>query len=133
MFPVLHPRNDPQVWRIAILGAGASLPAAAVMNWLPNSEATIGGAVMIIGASIAGAIAATRSADPSAAGLRAGFLGGVIAIFTFVFMEAVTATWSVPRLMFFAFAGGVVLCVSPVFGWTFGRVGGWVANTLAAQ
>lgn len=129
----LQTRSIPQVWRITILGVGASLPAAAVMNWLPNSESTIAGAVMIIGASVAGAIAAGRSTAPSAAGLRAGFLGGVIAVLTYVFTEALTATWSASRLAFFVFAGGVVLCISPVFGLVFGRVGGWVANTFAPQ
>jgi hypothetical protein len=132
MVPALQIRSVPRVWRVTLLAAGASLPAAAVINRLPNSEATIGGAVMIIGALIAGALAATRSVDPSAAGLRAGLLGGIIALLTFVFTEAITAAWSASRLLFFAAAGGVVLCVSPMFGLVFGRVGGWIASSITA-
>ncbi len=65
----------PQVWRAAILGTIAALPTAVIINWLPNSEASIGGGVMLFGSIIAGAIAANRSVKPSAAGLRGGFLG----------------------------------------------------------
>lgn len=133
MSTALHASRVPRVWRIAFLGAGASLPAAALLNWLPNAEATVGGAVMMIGASIAGALAAGRAADPSAVGLRAGFLGGVVAILTFVVTDAPTATWSMARVAFFVAAGGAVLCVAPVFGVLFGRVGGWVANAIMTR
>lgn len=133
MPPARHARSLPRVWRIAILGAGASLPAAAVLNWLPSAEATVGGAVMVIGASIAGALAAGRAADPSAVGLRVGFLRGVVAVLTFVLTDAPTATWSVSRVGFLVGAGGAVLCISPLFGLLFGRVGGWVANAIMTR
>ena len=121
----------PQAWRVAILGTIAALPATAVINWLPNSEATVGGGVMIVGPIIAGAVAANRSVAPSAAGLRAGFLGGMIAVSAFVLTEGTTVTWSLNTSVFFVIAVGMLLCVSPVFGLIFGRIGGWVANTVA--
>lgn len=130
MAPLLDVRSVPQVWQIAIFGTVASVPATVVLNWLPDSEATIGGGVMIIGAMIAGALAVSRSVDPTAAGLRAGFLGGTVAIFTFVVTEALTVAWSPSRLVFFGIAGVVILCVSPVFGLASGWVGGRVASTL---
>lgn len=133
MLSALHPRRIPEVWWIAILGTVASLPATGLVNWLPDSRATIGGGVMIIGATLAGALAVTRSVDPSAAGLRAGFLGGIIALLTFVFTEALTVTWSMSRLVFFGFASGVVLFISPLFGSLFGRIGGWVAGILITR
>jgi hypothetical protein len=124
-------RRIPQVWRVAILGTIAALPATAVINWLPNSEATVGGGVMVVGAIIAGAVAANRSVEPSAAGLRAGSLGGIIAVSIFILTEGTTVTWSLNTSVFFVIAVGMLLCVSPVFGLIFGRIGGWVANTVA--
>ena len=125
-------RRVPQAWQAALLGMLASLPATAVVNWLPNSEATIGGGVMVIGAMIAGAVAAGRSINPTAAGLRAGFLGGVIGVLAFVVTVGMTATWSATRIVFFTFAGVMVLSIAPVFGLVFGWIGGWVANVVSA-
>lgn len=129
----------PSAWRFALIGALASLPVAAVINRLPNSEATIGGGIMIIGAFIAGVIAAIRATDPDAAGLRAGFLGGVLAVLTLIVTivstpaSSTTAAWPLSRVVFWVFAVGLVLCVAPVFGLVSGRVGGWVANTVASR
>jgi hypothetical protein len=130
MTPTLDACNPPQVWRIAVLGTIASVPATVVVNWLPDSEATVGGGVMLIGAMIAGALAVSRSVDPSAAGLRTGLLGGVVAILTFVGTEALAATWSPSRLVFFTIAGVGILCISPVFGLVSGWAGGRVASAL---
>ncbi|WP_313692942.1 DUF5518 domain-containing protein [Halorarum halobium] len=77
-------RTTPSAWRFALIGAVASLPIAAMINWLPNSEATIGGGIMVIGAFIAGGIAVIRSRDPDDVGFRAGFLGGVVAVLTLI-------------------------------------------------
>lgn len=126
-------------WRSALVGALAALPVAAVLNCLPDSDATIGGAVTVIGAFVAGVVAALRSTDPDAAGLRAGFLGGVLAVLTLV-VTAVSAAvsgtggaWPPSRIAFWAFAVGVVLCLAPVFGLVFGRVGGWAAGAVASR
>ncbi len=124
-------RRIPQVWHVAILGTIAALPVTVVINWLPNSEVTVGGGVMLVGAIIAGAVAANRSVEPSAAGLRAGFLGGMIAISVFVLTEGTTVTWSLNTIVFFLIACVMFLCISPVFGLISGRIGGWVANTVA--
>lgn len=121
----------PRVWVVATLGAIAGLPATAAVNWLPNSEATVGGGVMIVGAMIAGAVAATRSVEPSAAGLRAGFLGGMIAVSVFIYTDSATVTWSLNTSVFFLIAVVTILCISPVVGLISGRIGGWVANTVA--
>jgi hypothetical protein len=76
----LRNHNVPQLWLITILGAAASIPAGVIINQFPNSEATVGGAVMIIGTTIAGSIAATRTVSPGGPRLRAGVLGDVITI-----------------------------------------------------
>lgn len=130
MAPTIDVHSLPQVWRIAILGTIASVPATVVVNWLPNSEATVGGGAMMIGAMIAGALAVSRSVESSAAGLRAGILGGIVAILTFVGTEALAVTWSPSRLMFFIIAGVGILCISPVFGLVSGWVGGRIARAL---
>lgn len=122
----------PQVWRIAILGTIAALPATAVINWLPNSEATVGGGVMTVGSIIVGAIAVNNSVGPGAAGLRIGFLAGVISVSAFLLTEGATVTWSLSMIVFFLIAVVMVLCLSPVFGLIFGRIGGWVANSVAS-
>jgi len=126
-------RTPSTAWRLALVGALAALPVAAVIDRLPNSEATIGGGIMIVGAFIAGVIAAIRSTDPGAAGLRAGFLGGVVGVLTFVVTVGTTAAWSLYRVVFYIVASGVVLCVAPLFGLGCGRVGGWVANAVASR
>ena len=120
----------PQAWRVAILGTIAALPATVIINWLPNSEATIGGGVMLVGSLIAGAVAVNRSIKPSAAGLRGGFLGGVSAVAVFLLTEGTTITWSLNLIAFFLIAVVMLLCVSPVFGIICGRIGGWVPNTV---
>src|SRR6056297_117919 len=119
----LRLRSLSPAWRFALIGVAASLPATAVLNWLPNSQATIGGSGMIVGAFIAGAIATTRSTDSGAAGLRAGFLGGVIGLLTFVVTIDTAAAWPVSRILFWAFAGIAVLCITPLFGLRFGCLG----------
>nr|WP_254840134.1 DUF5518 domain-containing protein [Natronomonas marina] len=124
-------RRIPQAWRVAILGTVAALPATAVINWLPNSETTVGGGVMLVGSIIAGAVAANRSVEPSTAGLRAGFLGGMIGVFVFILTEGTTVTWSLNTIVFFLIAVVMLLCISPVFGLISGRIGGWVAKTVA--
>lgn len=86
-------------WRFACIGALASLPATAVLNWLPNSQATIGGGVMIVGALIAGGIAATRSTDSGATGLRTGLLGGIVSILTLIIMVDTSAAWTLSRIV----------------------------------
>jgi hypothetical protein len=131
MLPNIRIRRIPQVWHVAILGTIAALPATVVINWLPNSEVTVGGGVMLVGAIIAGAVAANRSVEPSAAGLRAGFLGGMIAVSVFILTEGATVTWSLSTIVFFLIAVVMFLCISPVFGLVSGRIGGWVANTVA--
>jgi hypothetical protein len=120
-------------WRFACIGALASVPATALLNWLPNSGATVGGGAMIVGALIAGGIAATRSADSGAAGVRAGLLAGVVEILAFTVRVDPAAAWPLSRVVFWVFAGVFVLCVAPVFGLVFGRVGGWVATAVTAE
>jgi len=129
----LRNRSVPQVWLITILAAAASIPAGVVINQFPNSEATVGGAVMIIGATIAGLIAATRAVSPGGVGLRAGFLGGVIAVLVSVPSVATMAAWPASRFMFFVFFGGVVVCIASAFGWVFGHIGGWIASAVTAR
>ena len=123
-------RRIPQVWRAAVLGTIVSLPATVIINWLPNSEATAGGGAIIVGPMIAGAVAANRSVESSAAGLRAGFLGGVVAVSGFILTEATAVAWSLNTIVFFLIAAGMLLCLSPVSGLIFGRIGGWAANTV---
>jgi hypothetical protein len=126
-------------WRFALIGALASLPVAAMIDLLPNSEATIGGGVMITGAFIAGAIATVRVTDPDAAGLRAGFLGGVLGVCSFIVTVVSTATsgtaaaWPLSRVVFWTLAIVLVLCASPVFGLVCGHVGGWLANSVLSR
>jgi len=124
-------RRISQTWHVAILGTIAALPATVVINWLPDSEVTIGGGVMLVGAIISGAVAANRSVEPSAVGLRAGFLGGMMAVCVFILTEGATVTWSLNMIVFFLIGVVMFLCISPVFGLIFGRIGGWVANTVA--
>jgi len=135
-----HTPTLPPAWRFALIGAVASLPVAVVVNLLPNSEATIGGAFIIFGALIAGGIAATRSADPEAAGFRAGFLGGVVGVLGLiatVFRPALgggAVAWpSLFELGFIIFASGLTLGLTPVIGLACGRIGGWAASKVAVS
>ena len=127
------PTSLPSAWRFALIGALASLPIGTVVDRLPNSAVPLGAAVMLIGGFVAGATATLRSSDPDAAGLRAGFLGGVLAVATFVVTAGVSAAWPDPRLAFFAVASVVALCLAPLFGLVSGRLGGWTANAVATR
>lgn len=123
--------SNPSGPAVAILGTIASLPATIVLDRLPNSEATLGGGVMIVGALIARGIAVNCSIESGAAGLCAGFLSGLIAVSVSVLTEGTTVAWSLNTIVFFLIAVVVIPCLSPVFGLIFGQIGGWVANTVA--
>lgn len=129
----LRNHSVPQLWLITILGAAASIPAGVIINQFPNSEATVGGAVMIIGATIGGAIAATRAVNPGKVGLRTGLLGGVIAVLLSVPSVPTMATWPASRFVFFVFPGGAVVCIASAFGWVFGQTGGWIAGAVTVR
>jgi hypothetical protein len=124
---------------IAVVGALASLPVTLLLEWLPDSGATVGGGIMIVGAFLAGAIATTRGVEPSAVGLRTGALAALVAAATpvgRVFGDVAAgnaAAWPLPRVAFLAAAGVTVLLVTPLFGLVCARVGGWVAATLGSR
>ncbi|WP_435365808.1 DUF5518 domain-containing protein [Haloarchaeobius sp. DYHT-AS-18] len=120
-------------WRFAILGALVSLPITIVVNWLPDSEATIGGGIMTLGAFVAGVLAAIRSRDSSAAGFRTGFLAAVVGVLTSILTGGSPAAWPTSKVVFFVLASGLVLCVAPFFGLVCGRAGGWMANTVGSR
>ncbi|REA02737.1 hypothetical protein DEQ92_13205 [Haloferax sp. Atlit-6N] len=126
-------RTLPPAWKSALIGVIASLPVIAVVNWLPEPESTVGAGMMVFGAFIAGAVAALSSADPDAAGLRAGLLGGVLELLVFAATAGTTAAWPPSRIAFFGLAGGVVLCLASMFGLGCGRVGGWTVRTVASR
>ncbi|MFC7130169.1 DUF5518 domain-containing protein [Haloferax chudinovii] len=126
-------RAPSPAWNAALVGVIASIPVSTVVNWLPNSEATVGAGMMIFGAFIAGAVAAARSEDSDAAGLCAGFLGGVLELVIFAVTTGTTAAWPPSRVAFFALAGGVVLCLASMFGLGCGRIGGWVVRTVGSR
>ena len=88
---------------------------------------------MIFGAFIAGIVAETRSANPGAAGLRAGVLAGVVAGLTLLVEVASTTQLSVLSVIFVVFASGLALLIAPAFGLVFGRIGGWAVNTVTSQ
>jgi len=88
---------------------------------------------MIIGAFVAGAIAAIRSTDSGAAGFRAGFLAAVVGVSVFIVTVGTTAAWPLSRVVFFVFASGLVLCVAPIFGLVCGRGAGKIVDTVAAR
>jgi uncharacterized membrane protein YeaQ/YmgE (transglycosylase-associated protein family) len=133
-------RTLPPAWRVALIGTLASLPLTVVVNWLPDAEVNLAGGIGIIGAFIAGFIAATRSMEPDAAGSRAGLLGGSIAVLAPITTGVSTAienaavTWPTPsETVFFVGATVALLCLAPAFGLVCGRIGGWVATTIATQ
>jgi len=126
-------RSIPPVWRPAIIGTIAALPTTIIINWFPSSEVTIGGGVVLFGSIIAGAIAANRSIKPSAAGLRGGFLGGVSAVALFLLLDGTRLTWTLNLTVFFLIAVVMLLSALLVFGMIFGRIGGWIANTVTGQ
>ena len=132
----LRIRPLPMVWQQALIGALASLSVAIIFNWVPNSEATISGSIMIVGAFIAGVIATNGSTEPDAAGFCTGLLAGVVGVSSFIVkvvtdaLSSSTVAWPLFRIIFFVFVSVLFLCVAPVFRLVCGRVGGWMANTV---
>ena len=126
-------------WQCAFIGALASVPLILLEGWLPGTEIDIGAGIMIFGAFIAGFIAAMRSVNPDAAGLRAGLLGGTIAILISIISEASFAikntmiAWpSAPSTLVFVIFSVIILVLTPLFGLIFGLIGGRVAATITS-
>jgi hypothetical protein len=90
---------------------------------------------MIFGALLAGVFARLRSGDPDAAGLRAGVLGGVVAIFTPVVANgpAVDTLLAWPSPFEVVGLSAVVLVLAALFGLAFGRIGGWLAAAVTTR
>lgn len=76
-----------KAWKFVVIGVIVSLPITYIINWLPNSETSIGGSIMVFGAFIAGVIAKLYLMDSSAAGLRSGLIGAIFEIFNFLINE----------------------------------------------
>ncbi|ELZ39696.1 hypothetical protein C463_16671 [Halorubrum californiense DSM 19288] len=49
----------------------------------------------------------------------------------FLLTEGTSIIWSLNTSVFFAIAVVMLLSFTPVFGLIFGRIGGWVAHTVA--
>ena len=120
-------------WVFALIGVIASLPVIAILDLVPNAEATVGGGIMIIGAFIAGVVAKIRSEDPRAAGLRAGFVGGLVGLLIFIVTAVSTATISLPVIIIFVLVSVLAVFLACLFGLVFGLAGGWVANTVDSR
>jgi hypothetical protein len=94
---------------------------------------------MFFGAFLAGVIAALRSTDPGASGLRAGFIGGAVAVLSVTTrvvstsVRGMAAAWPLSRIAFWIVASGFGLCTAPLFGLVFGRVGGALTNTVISR
>jgi len=56
----------------------------------------------------------------------------VSAVAVFVLKEGPPVIWSINMTVFFFIAVVMLLCASLVFGMIFGRIGGWVASTVAS-
>lgn len=129
-----------QTWRLALLGAAASLPASVALNW--NSAHT--GQFSLSGALVAGAIAgflATYcSADPKSTGLRAGLLAAVpvelwFAVTTdwFVpFVDPASTHWLATIVVVLVFLP-VVFVTSAIAGGICGAIGAWIARSVAEE
>ena len=85
---------------------------------------------MIFGGFIAGTLAAANSVAPGEAGVLTGLIAAVVEFLVLIPTIATTATWSLSRIAFWFVAGGFVLFGSALFGYLFGRIGGWVANRV---
>mgnify|MGYP006276686951 FL=1 len=126
-------------WQCAFIGALASVPLILLEGWLPGTEIDIGGGIMMFGGLIAGFIAVMRSAKPDAAGLRAGLLGGVVAIFISISSEVSFAAENTAmvlppasRILVFFLFSIIILVLTPLFGLIFGLIGGRVAATITS-
>ena len=85
---------------------------------------------MVVGAFIAGVIAKLRLIDPSAAGLRAGFIGAVFEISNFLITEGNSVLSSQFSIVFWIMGLGIVGFGMAFFGLLFGSFGGWVTNLI---
>ena len=126
-------------WECALIGTLASVPLILLEGWLPDTEIDIGAGIMIFRAFIAGFIAVIRSVNPDAAGLRAGLLGGIVAILISIISEASFAikntmiAWpSAPSTLVFVIFSVIILVLTPLFGLIFGLIGGRVAATITS-
>ncbi|AXR79287.1 hypothetical protein AArc1_2979 [Natrarchaeobaculum sulfurireducens] len=131
MLPALHSRSISQVWQVAISGMLVALPVSVILGWVLGFETD--GLITVIGAVIAGGIAVTRSVNPSAAGLRTGLLGASLGILFSLPDVLMIGTESAGAIPVFIYTSGFALVVMSMLGWVFGRLGGWVTNTLSTR
>jgi len=124
----LQIQTPSKAWQFAFIGAIASVPVTYIINWLPNSETSIGGSIMVVGAFIAGVIAKLRLIDSSAAGLRAGFIGAIFEISIFLINEGNSVLSSQHSIVFWVIGMGIMGFGMVFFGLLVGSFGGWVTN-----
>jgi len=127
-----------EAWRDALLGGAASMPVTAALYWLSGGGREFPLNAVTVAGLVAGYLAAGRAADPDAAGLRAGVVGGLPAVAWLLatILGGATAlsgpAWFEAAGLAFAVGATVSLAalvtgVAAVVGVVGARVGGWVA------
>ncbi|MFC7058337.1 DUF5518 domain-containing protein [Halovenus salina] len=126
-------RPPPAAWQFALTGALVSVPVGIAIEQLPHSVATPAGSVMVLGAAIAGALAARFSTDPDAAGARAGVLGAGLSVISSLVRAITAPTDAQSSVGALLFAGVIVVCLAPLFGLACGRLGAWVDAAVTGR
>jgi uncharacterized membrane protein YeaQ/YmgE (transglycosylase-associated protein family) len=125
------------VWKYGLLGGLGSVPLTAALSTWTGSVTTLSGNGVVVGAALAGYLAANASREASRAGLIAGVVGGapftVWTVGTLLGIpDGTVVVWSNPvpevaLLLSVAFALTLLSTIAGVIG---GLVGGWLSGRI---
>lgn len=121
-----------ETWTFALLGGLLAAPFTALE--VMRSSGSITFDMVVVGGALAGYLVKRRGGNSTATGLRAGFIGGLPALWTVG--EFVSFIPTVPNPLWFQavgvvmglFIGAVLVLIPAVVGALAGRFGGWLAE-----
>ena len=130
----LLPADVSPTWRYALAGGLASIPLTLFEYWRSGMGDHMSLSTVVVGALVAGYLAAGRVDDVAAVGLRAGLVGALPGLW----LSAQILGWALgpvepPWFRVAGIVGAVVVTaflflVSGVVGFVGGKAGGWLAG-----
>ncbi|WP_251343502.1 DUF5518 domain-containing protein [Haloplanus halophilus] len=130
-----------ETWTYALVGGGASIPLTVGAYWLSGMGSHFSLNMVAVGGLIAGYLAArSRSADATAAGVRAGLVGSIPAV-AWALSESIPAAlgaagptpFTVGAVVLALGLGLAAVVIGVVAGLIGGKVGGWLAGKVGRR
>ena len=128
------------VWRYGLLGGLGSIPLTVALSTWTSPTTGLSGNGVVVGAALAGYLAANASKEAIRAGLLAGVVGGVpFTVWTIGTLlgvpDGTVVVWSnpVPEVALLLLAAIGLTVLSMTAGVVGGLVGGWLSKTIHSR